>query len=405
MFCPNCGKETEDGIAFCGSCGKRIQEAAPAAQAAPAAEPAVQASAAETAKVAAGAVTGVIKANPKMFAIIGGAVVVVIAALIVAVMMVTGGFTDGQTSGTFRAAFEEQEVHAYNVPSTSFVGESPYELKSCDVTDVAKQSNGQVTANVKAVAENDDFKVTTQYAAVYLSSASLSRTAGTSVGAYAFDLMSKEVEAKHGVTHDDQAGFSDVETELSEDGRSCEYVNDATYQFWFADSSLSSTNRYELTDNGWKKVSGSGDTTHTVAYKDINGSYAAKKGDMLSFGSFTISDLNAQTGSFNIRIDVPQEVNGSNTYSPVTAALSATIDPERKSGTGSLEDGYQYAFEAKGATTAGKKTASFTGYFTTDDSGAPAIEVTSGSLDRSYVNRFDSQYDSSMSFSGTLYKQ
>ncbi len=47
MFCPNCGKENPDGVAFCGECGMSLSEpaaapAAPAAEAAPA-EPAPEA--------------------------------------------------------------------------------------------------------------------------------------------------------------------------------------------------------------------------------------------------------------------------------------------------------------------------------------------------------------------------
>ena len=42
MFCPNCGKENPDGVAFCGGCGMSLAaaatEAAPVAEAAPAAE-------------------------------------------------------------------------------------------------------------------------------------------------------------------------------------------------------------------------------------------------------------------------------------------------------------------------------------------------------------------------------
>lgn len=40
MFCPNCGKENPDGVAFCGGCGMSF--GAPAAQAQPAPQPAAQ---------------------------------------------------------------------------------------------------------------------------------------------------------------------------------------------------------------------------------------------------------------------------------------------------------------------------------------------------------------------------
>lgn len=47
MFCPNCGKENPDGVAFCGGCGMSLAaaatEAAPVAEAAPAAEAAPEA--------------------------------------------------------------------------------------------------------------------------------------------------------------------------------------------------------------------------------------------------------------------------------------------------------------------------------------------------------------------------
>ena len=59
MFCPNCGKENPDGVAFCGGCGMAFgaPAAAPAAEAAPApaaeAAPAPEAPAAEAAPAAA----------------------------------------------------------------------------------------------------------------------------------------------------------------------------------------------------------------------------------------------------------------------------------------------------------------------------------------------------------------
>ena len=43
MFCPNCGKENPDGVAFCGGCGMSLSEAAPAAAAAAEPAPAAEA--------------------------------------------------------------------------------------------------------------------------------------------------------------------------------------------------------------------------------------------------------------------------------------------------------------------------------------------------------------------------
>lgn len=53
MFCPNCGKENPDGVAFCGGCGMTLAAAAaPAAEAAPAPEAAPAAPAPEAAPAA-----------------------------------------------------------------------------------------------------------------------------------------------------------------------------------------------------------------------------------------------------------------------------------------------------------------------------------------------------------------
>ena len=49
MFCPNCGKENPDGVAFCGGCGMSLSEAAAASAAAAEPAPAAEAPAAPVA--------------------------------------------------------------------------------------------------------------------------------------------------------------------------------------------------------------------------------------------------------------------------------------------------------------------------------------------------------------------
>lgn len=408
MFCPHCGNEIDDNASFCGGCGNKITKDKASSQTAKnedidsTSKSGTSPSTVTTAKVTASAVGSVARSNPKLFIGVGAAVVALVVGIIVAVMFMTGGFTGGQTAGSFRNAFESQQVYTQGLPSTSYVDDTTFDLISCDVTDIKKQNNDWVTANIDAVAESDNYKVTMQFAANYFSYPNASKTSNDASGNYEFGLKSEQIEAKTGITKDDGHGLYGVTSELSEDGRACTYVLDDTYDFWFADSSINNTLIYALRDYGWDFDSD--DVMHKVTYKDIDGNYAARTGTMTELSSIKISNLNAESGSFNIEIAIPEKVENYYTQQAAVGTLTATIDPQRAAKNG-MKDGYSYYFEARGSSTGGNGQSTLKGYFKVSDDGSKTIEITSGSIDITRVPKFGSAGNYSVSFDGTIYKQ
>lgn len=409
MFCPNCGKELNDDAAFCGGCGNPINGDAkePADQHSSQQVSAnestvVQPSAAATAKATVSAVGSAAKASPKLFIGIGVALVVVIVGIALAVLLMTGGFTGGQTAATFKQAFESQEAYLNGVPSSTYAKESPYKLTSCNVSDIQKKSEDWVTAKIDAVVENDTYKVVAQYAADYYNYPNVSRSSKSNIGSYQFEQLSREVEAKAGVSRDDKNGLSNVEGVMSEDGTTCQVDTDEQFDFWFANSALKRTYYYSMSDMGWTFEDNVDD--HHVTYKDIDGAYVAKSGDMLSFTSFTISDLNPESGSFGIKIALSEKPGSYSTRLAAEATLQATIDPQA-AGKYGQKDGYTYSFEAKGSSTGGNGAASFTGYLTVGEDGAKTIQVSSGKIDTTTTHSIGDPSPGSFGFSGVLFKQ
>ena len=421
MHCPKCGNEIKDGASFCGSCGNKIPNADQTARTSNAtsssnaslgrqsgnangATASVKAaSVANTAKATADVVGKAAKTNPKLFIGVGIVLLALIIAIVVVFNFMTGGFSGGQTAASFQKAFEARKAYDQGLPSTTYVNDETFDLTSCSVSDIEKQNDDWVTADIEAVVESDNYKVTMLFKADYFNYPNAPNTAKDNYSNYEFSLLSDQLEAKTGITKDDSNGLYDVESTLSDDARSCTFVKDEAFDFWFANSSISDTFNYSLTDSGWRFEDD--DIIHNVTYKDIDGTYKAKSGDMTELSGFSISNLNPDTGSFSIEFGISKKKESFYSRMAATANLTATIDPVRDDDDYTQKDGYSYYFEASGSSTGGDKNAYIEGCFSIAEDGSKVIEISNGYIDVTRTTSFGSTSETDFSFNGTLYKQ
>ncbi len=409
MFCPQCGNQLDDGALFCGKCGAQLgadtADAKPTSASTPATTPL------SPTAVAAGAgsvAAGVLKTHGKLIVIGVVALVVVIAVVAGVVSMMTGGTTLGQTTDTIRRAFEAQQPYLVEVPSGDYVNDTPYSVESFEVTDMKVQNDDWLTAQVKAAVENDSFRVDLVYGLDYYPYPDTAYRSPDQTGEYAFSLISSSVTPKKGIDKDEANGVSGEGLEINEETGTCQTTVDKTYQFWFADAVVSKSITYAVGDNGWYIDDES--TTRKVTYKDMDGEYRAKTGDLTKLAQFTISGLNAETGTFTITYKVngwTEEGGWSNpdSYSEASGTLTAAIEPSTSDYNGQ-SDGYSYYFEAQGDSDHGSRQASLSGYLVQTDDGSKAIEIDSMSIGQDETSGWNGEVSSTV-FDGTgiIYKQ
>ncbi|WP_282190802.1 zinc ribbon domain-containing protein [Adlercreutzia caecimuris] len=411
MFCPQCGNRLEDDALFCGKCGAQLGTggAAPKGAKVPAAiSPSTSISSTATGIGTGSAVADMLKAHGKL--IVGGvvALVVVVATIVGVVSMLTGGATLGQTTDTVRRAFEAQQPYLAEVPSSEYTNDSPYSIASFEVTDMKVQRGDWLTAQIKTAIENESFRVDLTYSLDYYPYPDTAYRSPDQTGDYVFNLMSRSVTPKKGVERDDANGVGGEGLELNEETGTCQTTVDKTYQFWFADAVSSKTITYAVGEHGWYVEDEN--TTRRVTYKDLDGEYRAKTGDLTKFAQFTLSGLNAETGTFTITYKVNgwTEEGGwghPDSYSEASGTLTAAIEPST-SDYGGQSDGYSYYFEAQGDSDHGSRQASLSGYLIQSDDGSKAIEINSVSIGQDEIDGRNGEV-SPIVFSGTgiIYKQ
>ncbi len=425
MFCPKCGAEQNDDAAFCGSCGAVLNgkpsstqpnatsSAQPAAtptaqQAAPTVAPAQSsapvASGATSTAGAAGVATQAkqpFKVSKKAVAI--GIVVIVLIVAAIVVSMIMGAMNPlGQNEGTFRKAFETQKPYDTLFSASSYLTNSPAEIESFSEDGMDKVNDQTVTCVINTTVANDNIKAIASYNATYRQSSQSSN------GTYTFELKNVEYEAITGITADPNNDLVNIEAELSEDGTSCTVVESETFDLWFADSSLDTTYKYKFNKAYGSWSYDTSDVNHVVTYKDMDGTYTAKSGDLLDLSNFTISSLDADNGSFTITCTRAAKTMSYSTNPEVKATFNVTLDPEAAhstSATGREQDGYIYRFESKGSTDSGNKNANITGYITQGDGNAPAIYITRLTMDGvTNYEHSDKPNNTSFNLDGMLYK-
>ena len=405
MFCPQCGNQLEDDASFCGKCGAQLGGGAAQKKGSPSVASAVPAPVGTGTGAAA---AGVMKSHGKLIVAGVVALVVVVAVIAGVVSMLTGGSTLGQTTDTIRHAFEIQQPYLAETPSGDYTNDSPYSVTSFEVTDMKVQNDGWLTAQVKAVVENDSFSVALTYGMDYYPYPDTAYRSPDQTGEYVFELKSRSVTPKKGIDKDEANGVAGEGLELNAETGTCQTTVDKTYQFWFADAVSSKTITYAVGDSGWYIENE--DTVRKVTYKDLDGEYRAKTGDLTKLAQFTISGLNAETGTFTITY----KVNGwsdeaswgtPDSYSEASGTLTAAIEPKTSDYEGQ-SDGYSYYFEAQGDSDHGSRQASLSGYLIQSDDGSKAIEIDSMSIGQDETSGWNGDVTSTIfDGTGTIYKQ
>lgn len=398
MFCPKCGHEASEDAGFCGGCGTPLKK------------PGVSAAKSVPDQTAAGTPSalpdklGGILRSPVKLGIAAAAVVVVLVGAFLVLPNVTGAYTLGQTNATFRAAFEDTPYAQEGVASNEYVAESPYSLVAFNATDITKVSENLVTANATATIENESFSTTYDLRVEYRPHASGSSAHGLSN--YQFSVLSEETKPLKGIDKDDKRGLEGIEAVLSEDGTNCEVILSEEFDYWFAGGSIDSVYRYTFSGNQWS-FDGE-DKQANVVYKDIDGAYAAKAGDLTRISAFQISDLDPDKGTFKISCNIDSYKSPGflimYTYAEAACSLEAAIEP-KQGGTYALDDGMTYEFHASGTSTAGEKTAEMTGHFTVREDGAAAIDITGMKISMEYTIGGGSPSNEQFVSTGTLFKQ
>lgn len=280
----------------------------------------------------------------------------------------------GQTTTTFEEAFAEDVLVQKGIASSSYLNESPYEVKSFTAENIEKRSETGVTADFSATIENDNFMTEMSGTATYLQEPDGPST-------YEFDVVSSETTPKKGIDFDKSNGLEHIDPVLSDDRTSCMVEIVDTFSYWFADSSVKHLYTYQFDGSRWALKSD--DVQHEVTYKDIDGNYLAKTGDLTKVTLFDISNLDAATGSFDVAYRIGEYSSGYQNmlfHPEINGTLKATIEPALD-GKNDESDKYTYKFKAVGTSDRGNgKEATFEGYFSTNEFSEKIIQITSASI-------------------------
>jgi hypothetical protein len=291
----------------------------------------------------------------------------------------------GQNAKTFKDALLQDMILQNGIASPNYLNDSRYELTLCDVENITKISDSIVSADINATIENANYMTELILIAQYHEAPDDQdgKTASDPPQGYSFSVESSVTTPKKGIDYDQAFNLANCDAPLGSDGVSCEVSKTAEYGFWFADSVVSTTYSYKFNGTEWDFVNE--DISHTITYKDINGEYAAKTGNLTDFSRFSISNFNPEKGTFTISYTIDKPHTGNFTYPIINGVLEATMDSQ-EIGDQTQKDGYSYYFEAKGSSDSGKGEASCQGYFTVSSDGESVIEIDGGGIDVTYTS-------------------
>lgn len=423
MFCPQCGNENEAEAAFCCNCGTKLEgiDVTKDANVESSTQSVVDENATRPSSteneahetvtnstqmnqsekqagpmkvVDAGASVAAFLRARKRIAIFAAAILAALIAVF-AWFGLSGVGTLGQTSETFRSAFESSDTVRKGIASNDLVNETPYSVTSFECTDIKKASDYEVTARVKAVIENESFKTEVTALATYIDGTKLPSGytwASSFVDGYNFDVTGSTTTPKKGIDKDSANIAQAFQSVLSDDGMTCTVTVAETERTWFVDVDYTTVHTYRFNENRWFHADA--ETSASYDYHDIEGTYTTKGNSEITF---TIRDLDKEKGSFVV--DYTASKDGLFGYN-VSGTLNADIIPKisRDYASGATKSTYEY--EAKGTSSGGNGQASANGEFEVTESGENAI---SASISVDYT----SEYGRNVSGSnwGRLFKQ
>lgn len=344
-----------------------------------------------------------VKKHPKAFGIAAVTIVVIATVGVYFGLQASGYFVLGQNSETFKQALLEDSIVANGIASNQYLNDSPYDLVSYELRNLEKTDDNTVSADISATIENANYQTELELSAKYynVDSQAPESLEGINRG-YSFELVSDTTHPKKGIDFDTQFGLTDCNAALNEDGVSCTVVSEESFETWFASSNVKHTYPYTFTGKGWQ--AGKVDDLREVTYKNMDGSYAAKSGDLKRFTQFEISELDPEKGTFVITYTLAPEAYSDwlLTYSDTNGTMLATINPER-TGSEPSDDGYTYNFDAQGNSNAGNGAADCKGYLTTNDSGESIIKIDKINIDCQSIWKEKTTYPGKISKSTTTF--
>ena len=414
MFCPNCGTRNEDEARFCSKCGSPLGDAmkvlgmeggvpeGPNAAERAAGDGFATGVDSPSAPPAAGqrgaalsAAAGMLGDKRKLVGIAAAVVVAIVAALLW--FNLSGAGTLGQTSGTFKTAFESSDTVRKGIASNDYVNETPYSVTSFECTDMKKTADYEVTAHVKAVIENESFKTEITAFATYIDGTKLpggyARAGGYADG-YKFDITGSTTTPKKGIDKDSVNIAQAFESTLSDDGTTCTATVAETEQTWFVDAQFNTVHTYRFSDNRWTYVGA--EATAAYDYHDIEGTYLPKGNSEVAF---TIRDFDSEKGTFVV--DYTSTENNAVYNYNVAGTLNADIAATARQDYMSKSTRGTYEFAGTGTCSGGDGQASVEGTLVVTDSGEAALNVSDLSIDYTASNG----RNAGRSRSGMLFKQ
>lgn len=285
----------------------------------------------------------------------------------------------GQNDSTFKKALESEDFISEGIAANDYLNDSAYELTECKVSNIEKDGEDSVRADISATIENANYTTEINLKAFYYDIEALKKNGITPPDdEYNFEILSDNTIPKKGIDFDHVRGFENQDSVLSDDTQSCTVTVDNESSFWFADTTTQTIYTYKFTGEKW--TYGSEDIKRNVTYKNIEGNYAGKEGQFLKFNSISIGDLNTEKGSFVINYSVTPSESSLGEFVETNGVLNATISPKQGEINYSQADGYSYYFEATGTSSGGNSQAKITGYFSTNTAGESIIEITDGKI-------------------------
>ncbi|MDD6730095.1 MAG: zinc ribbon domain-containing protein [Eggerthellaceae bacterium] len=414
MFCTNCGAELKEGETICPKCKAPIPQnqaigssSGTPSQTQPPASPVPTATIAETAAAAPQSPKRGFFSSKRNIAIVCGAAVAVIV-IIIAVIFSTGALVMGQTPDKFKTAFENDSIATNGIAKNDYLNDSTYTVTSFKAENIKKVNEFEVTADITATIENDNFKTDIQAVGAYYDATKSQNEVAQALlsQGYMFEVTSSTTTPKKGIDFDKTNGLDAANSVLSDDATSCTVDVNKSNSFWFADSTIDTHYTYTFDGTEWK-FSNKDESDQFTYKKDIEGNYAAKVSSSLAqLQKFTISNLNTEKGTFQIDYSLLATPAGAQDTT-VTGTIQATIDPSQQSNSsnGKQADGKLYYFEGTGTSDSGDGQAEIKGYFTTSKSGESSIELSTFSADLSYPGFFNTTMNSTTYFDETIYKQ
>lgn len=288
----------------------------------------------------------------------------------------------------FKIAFAQENIAKEGVVSNDFTKATPYEVTAFEVNNLT-ESDGERVCDIKATIENESFSTV-----ITAKGTEITPEGEDASATYSFDVLDTTTVPKKGIDLDNENELGEVESVLSEDGKTCtvEVVDD--YNYWFVEGTNTALYTYEFGEDGWEFDEVDEKTAET--FKDLEGTYTFPSGEDTHYSNFTITDLDPAKGSFKISFtqdEVKDNDLAETVYQAANVEETAGITPELTDGDteGAMDNGILYRFNATGTTDIGAGAAHMNGYLGEDKAGNKIIYIEESEVSITRTWKFSSE--------------